>query len=228
MTVDTRIVSRAKDLNKRVFRKCFIKRRLASTGLFENDFVEITEDVKKWGKISLQTDSSRINRFHFGNVKINVANDEGKYNPSDDQASIWFGFANRQRTLVKIEAGFFDQTLGTSGIWSTREVPGEFGWDLDTWDEFLVWDDENLTSTVFVGVIGGDIPANDKNTVNLNVKPLTQVFRDFPARNLTGFTSTGMTSSDFMFLLRDQTDGSGEFIFRPFFGDTITKLYLYS
>lgn len=53
--------------------------------------------------------------------------------------------------------------------------------------------------------------------------PLQEVFRTFPANLLTGYTSTGLTASQFIELLRDQTDGSSNFLFRPFFGDTTTN-----
>jgi hypothetical protein len=73
---------------------------------------------------------------------------------------------------------------------------------------------------VFTGVLSGDVTLSDKNEVIFNVKPLNSVFQDFAARKLSGWTSTGMTASQFVTMLRDQTDGAGGFVFRPFFGDT--------
>ena len=131
-----------------------------------------------------------------------MQNIEGKYNPDDNEFSLWSGFANQQRTLVKIEAGFYHQYKKTDDTWETETYPAD--------------------PTVFVGIVSGNIAVSDNNEVTLNVKPLTQIFRDFPANDLTGFDDS-MTASKFMTLLRDQTDGSANFIFRPFFGDTTTN-----
>jgi len=187
----------------RIFRRAYIKRRLLATGLPESDWLEITEDVKRWGSITQKIDLERQNRVRFSAAQVTVANDVGRYNPSDNESSLWFGYASQQRTLFKIEAGYLHQTLGADGIWTNTEF--------------------DSIPSVFFGVIQGDFPITSKNDMPLKASPLQQIFRDYPARNLTGFTSTGLTSSQFVGLLRDQTDGSSNFIFRPFFGDTTTN-----
>ena len=63
---------------------------------------------------------------------------------------------------------------------------------------------------------------SDKNEVTFPVRPLLQIFRDFPARNLVGWTTTGFTATQFFNAVRDMTDGSSSFVFRPFFQDTTT------
>jgi hypothetical protein len=110
-----------------VYRKAFIKRRNVTDGLFETDWFEITEDVKKWGKIKTDTDSTRPGRFRFSGAKLTVANDEGKYNEGDDTNSLWKGFLDRQRTLFKIETGFVKATKTASLIWDRRLIPGTVG-----------------------------------------------------------------------------------------------------
>lgn len=207
-----------------VFRRVFIKRRLSTTGLFESSWLDVSSDVKSWGKVTSQIDSVRLYKFTFGNMKIVFQNDEGKYNPDDDEASLWYGYLNQQRTLVKIEAGFQTRQKRSDGVWITSEYPDNPGWDEAIWDaDASLWDPATTSDpTVFIGVVSGDINLSDKNEVALNIKPLTSLFQDYPARNLTGWTSTGFTSSNFIALLRDQTDGAGSFIFRPFFGDTTT------
>ena len=203
-----------------VFRKAFIKRRLNTTGQFESDWFEITNDVKRWGAVKIDTDSTRPGRFRFSSASIGVANDLGSYNDQSDNNSYWYGYLDRQRTLFKIEAGFIHETLTSSGIWRRHEHPGAGTWDVGIWDSHE-WDDGS--NVVFTGVLAGDMNLSDHNDITLNVKPLVQIFSDFSAKNLTGFTSTGLTASEFMTMLRDQTDGSGSFIFRPFFGDTTTN-----
>lgn len=197
------ILTEIKNPKGKVFRRLYVKRRLLATGLFEANWQNITRDVKTWGRISKSIDYARYSQVRFSDVNISVANDYGKYNPEDAEGSLWYGYASQQRTLVKIEAGFTNQTQGANGIWTNTEFP--------------------TVPTVFIGVIQGDLFLSEENQVQLTVKPLLQVFRDFATRNLTGYTTTGMTANQFITMLRDQTDGSANFIFRPFFQDTTTQ-----
>lgn len=182
------------------FRKMYIKRRQISDGLFESDWVEVTRDVKQWGTISREIDFQRQGKLQFSGFEVLMQNVEGRYNPNTNADSLWSGYGDQQRTLVKIEAGFYFRWQRTDGHYVNEIFPDD--------------------PTVFVGIISGNIPVSSSNEILLPIAPLTTVFRDFPASLLTGFTSTGMTSSQFIELLRDQTDGSSNFIFRPFFGDT--------
>ncbi len=203
-----------------VFRRLSVKRRSEATGLFETDWLDITKDVKKWGTYKVAIDAERINKFAFSSANIVMANDLGLYNPEDDEASLWYGYLSQQRTLVKVEAGFLQQYQSADGIWRNYEVPADSNWDEVPWDgDSAIWDN-GQPSTIFTGIISGDLGLSSKNEVAFPVRPLTQVFIDYAARNLTGWTSTGCTASQFMGMLRDQTDGSGAFVFRPFFGDT--------
>lgn len=206
-----------------VFRRVSIKRRLAATGLFETDWVDISPYVKSYGKISTQVDNARRFKFTFSNAKLTVENEDGAFNPADSPSSLWFGYLNQQRTLVRIEAGFKYISKDTNGVYSVAEFPSGVGWDEALWDNDEDQFDDVGSSTMFVGILSGDIPLSDKNDVALNLRPLVSVFQDFPARNLTGWTSTGFTASQFITLVRDQVDGLGSYIFRPFFGDTTTN-----
>jgi len=206
--------------HSKVFRRCLIKRRESDTGLFESAWLDISDDVKKWGSYKVAIDSQYPNRFSFSNATLVFANDEGRYNPETEEPSLWYGYLSQQRTLVRIEAGFVSETLSASGIWDRDEVPNETQWDVDDWDEdSSEWDTDGA---LFTGIISGDISLSNKNEVSFTVKPLTQVFLDYAARNLTGWTSTGMTASQFITMLRDQTDSLGNYVFRPFFGNTTT------
>lgn len=204
----------------RVFRKLYIKRRMLGTGLYEDEWQEITEDVVKWGTIKKEIDAARLNVFKFSPITLSLSNQTGRYNPYEDENSIWHGYGDQQRTLVKINAGFIHQTL-QDGIWTNIELPGNSYWDEESyWDvDQHLWDSENI---VFVGFISGDINISGNNQVNVSVAPLTEAFRLFSARRLTGFTPS-LTASNFIELLRDQQDASGQYIFRPFFGDTTTQ-----
>lgn len=218
MTVDINTLIKAP--SSQVFRRAYIKRREASTGAFESGWTQISSDVKSYGKITNNVDSARRYKFTFGNAKLVMENSSGRYNPHDDLGSLWSGYLNQQRTLVKIEAGYQYYQKNTNGIWAVSEFPVESLWDDALWDApDAIWD-ASQSSTVFTGIISGDITFADSNEVVFNLKPLNSVFQEFPARNLTGWTTTGVTASRFVELVRDQTDGSGNFIFKPFFGNT--------
>lgn len=202
----------------KVFRRCYIKRRDATTGLYETDWYEITEDIEKWGKLKSSIDVEKPGRFKINSNKIKLSNDEGKYNPEDDSASLWYGYAPQQRTLVKINYGFVYQTLSSGYIWKNTEYPKS-----GLFDECLFDDPEGVFDfpiPAWKGLISVDIPADDTNSITFDLKPLTQVFMDYPVDRIDWNTATGITASRFIELVRDQTDGSGSFVFRPFFDDT--------
>ena len=62
-----------------MYRKAYIKRRDITTGLYESDWVEVSQYVKKWGKISNAVDDVRLNAFKQSGITLNCVNDEGKF-----------------------------------------------------------------------------------------------------------------------------------------------------
>lgn len=205
------------------FRRFLIKRRDEITGEFEDTWQDLSDKVKKWGKVRAAIDSERINKFRFSTMSLKCLNDRGTFNPADDKDSFWFGFGEQQRSLVRIEAGFFSDTQSSGGVWARSELPSNAKWDDAMWD-VDIWDADNA---LFTGILWGDIELDESNEVKLRVKPLSQVFRDYSARNLSGYNNS-LTASDFMRLVRDHTDGSGNFIFRPFFGNTTANFEIAS
>lgn len=203
-----------------VFRRAEIKRRSSVTGLFESTWFDVSADVKTWGKVTNTIDAARRYKFTFGNLKLVMQNSAGKYNSNDSPTSLWYNYMTEQRTLVRIKAGFLKNTRRSDGVYVRDEFPSQTLWDEAIWDaDASVWD-ATQSSTVFKGILSGDVFRSDKNDVAFNIKPLVSIFQDFPARNLTGWTSTGLTASQFVTMVRDQTDGSGNYVFRPFFDDT--------
>lgn len=196
------VLSLISSAKSKVFRKLWLKRRLATTGLFETSWQEVSKHVLKWGSVKNGVDYVRQSKFTSNEMIISMSNESGFFNDETYESSFWYGYANQQRTLVKIDAGFVHQTQSSSGIWTNTELP--------------------TLPTLFIGFIQGDIMASDKNTIGLPAKPLTQVFRDFPCRNVLGWTSTGVTASQFFTMIWNMTDGAGQPIFRPFFQDTLT------
>jgi hypothetical protein len=202
-----------------VFRRILIKRRSQTTGAFEDDWFDITKDVKKFGSIKYDADSRFLGRFRFPTVNVTVANDDGQFNQETSPYSYWYGYLSRQRTLVRIEAGFYEEVDNGDGTWSHIEYPSVARWD-EAYYDAANFDDES-GSAIFTGYIGGDLIENDNNEVVLQIKPLNEVFREYAGRNLTGFNSS-LTASDFITLVRDHQDPSGNRVFLPFFQDTTT------
>ncbi len=209
-----------KNAKSRIFRRCLIKRRLLGTGIYESDWIDISEDVIKWGSVKKEVDASRVNSFKFSTMKLTFSNHDGSYNPADDEQSLWYGYSSQQRTLVRIEVGFVKDELGADGVWRQIELPGQARWDEAVWDvDGYTWDGQ---PAVYMGYISGDINLAGTNQLTVPIVPLTEAFRQFAARRLTGY-NTSLTAYDFMTaVLRDQQDSSGNYLFRPFFGNTTT------
>lgn len=208
-----------KNPRSRIFRRLYIKRRLLGTGVYEDEWQDITDDVIKWGNVRKEVDSTRVNQFKFSNMQLVLNNDKGKYNPSSDENSFWFGYGDQQRTLVKVLAGFLHEFKGEDGVWVQAPIPRSAEWDISYWDEAAEWDTE---SVLYSGYISGDINLVGNNQINIPVVPLTECFRQFAASRLTGYNNS-LTASDFMLMLRDQQDSLGNYVFRPFFGNTTTN-----
>jgi hypothetical protein len=208
-----------KNPRSKVYRRLFIKRRERGTGLYEDDWLEITDDVIKWGTIRKEIDSTRVNQFKFSNLTLVLDNDDGAYNPSSDENSLWFNYSDQQRTLIKITAGFVYENFNAGGYWDRTLLPVSAEFDVASWDSEAYWDTEAI---VYSGYISGDINLIGNNQINIPVVPLTECFRQFSASRLSGY-STSLTASDFMTMLRDQQDANGLYIFRPFFGDTTSN-----
>jgi hypothetical protein len=202
------VINEIKKPSSKVFRRLMIKRRVGETGAFEDNWLDITNDVKKFGTIKYEADSRFLSRFRFPTVSFVVANDTGLFNPETSPYSHWYGYLTRQRTLVKIEAGFITETDNGDGTWTRTEVPSS-------------------DSVIFTGIISGDILETDENEVTFTAAPMAEVFRQYPAKNLTGY-NTSLTASDFVTMVRDQVDANGSPIFLPFFGNTTTGFSIQS
>lgn len=191
-----------KNPRSRIYRRIYFKRRALGTGLYEDNWQEVTDDVIKWGSIKKEIDATRVNTYKLYGFTVTMDNSSGRYNPYSDENSMWYGYSDEQRTLVKVECGFLYQVKGTNGIWTTTELPSN--------------------NIVFSGFISGDINVKGNNQISIPVVPLAECFRQFSARRLTGWNNS-LTASDFITMVRDQQDSGGNYIFRPFFGDTTTN-----
>lgn len=195
--------------SSRVFRRAYIKRKQLSDGLFESSWQEITDSVVRWGSIISEADIDRYGSLNISGTNIIVDNSDGKFNVNTSDASLWYGYADQQRTLVKIECGYYLQYRGTDLIWRNTVYPSD--------------------PTVFVGVMAGNIRFSESNEVTIPLEPLTRIFKDtvFSLDTSIPFPYPIVeTASDFIPLdsyvttyLRDGIK-DGVYIYRPFFNNT--------
>lgn len=175
-----------------VFRRLLIKRRLLASGVYESDWLDITNYIKNWGMISSVIDDVQLNKFTNGAFSVAVRNDEGKFNPETNVTSFWYGFLTRYRTLVKVEAGYTDSD-GT-------ELPAD--------------------PTLGIFLLDGEIAISaERNDAVLSCKALSSVFDEVRARDIPGLGAT-LTASAIIGKIRDHSDGAGLDIFTQFVTDT--------
>lgn len=182
------------EINKPImttFRRAWIKRRSASTGLYETNWFEITEFVTKWGKVKSSVDELKLNQFKFSGISLICRNDEGKFNPESNPTSLWNGFMTRFRTKLKVESGYFE-----NGDVNGTELPTD--------------------STQGIYILTDDVVINAvNNTATLKFKALTSVFDEVKAKEVAGLGAT-LTANGIITLIRDHTDGSANFVFQQF------------
>ncbi len=176
-----------------VFRRAYIKRRDATTGRFETSWQNITEFVKSFGNSKIAIDDIRLNRITLSGVDLIVRNDTGKFSAESKSTSIFSGYLTRYRTLVKLEAGYYD-TNGTSEL-PTDSAQGVF-------------------------IMDQPVPIDGStNEVTIKCGSLNAIFDEVYADEIPGMATT-QTASQIFARIRDHTDGSGDFIFREFITST--------
>ena len=121
-----------------------------------------------------------------------MKNDYGEFNAETDPNSLFFRWLTRYRTLLKIEAGYED-TDGT-------EYPS--------------------SSEQGLFILTGEISLSPrKNEVRLAFQSIMYPFEETPANEIDGLIGT-LTASGMIEVLRDSTDGSGNYLFREFITST--------
>lgn len=178
---------------KRPFRHVSIKRRSASTGLYESSWFDITDYVEKYGTLQTSLDDTRLNTFVHSGVQITVRNDHGEFNPETEGGSLFYGYLTRVRSLLKIEAGYTD---GAGNSFPTDPSQGVF----------IMTGDINIVS--------------QNNQVILNCNSLNNVFQEARADEIPGIYDGSLTASEIFGRIRDATDGSNNYLFRNFITST--------
>ncbi len=174
------------------FRRAEIKRRLSTTGKFESTWTDISEFVKQWGSFESAVDDVRLNKFTHSGLTLVVRNDGGDFNIETDGNSLWNGYLTRYRTLVRIQAGYVDE--------SGTELPTE--------------------TTQGIYLLSEEVPISaESNEAVLNCRSLVSIFDEVRAVEVAGLGST-QSASDLITKIRDHTDGSSNFVFREFITST--------
>jgi len=184
-----------------MFRRAYIKRKSATTGLYESTWQSITPFIIKWGTIRVGVDDVRLNRFTLSGISIQVDNRTGKFNDENNINSLWFGHLTRYGTLIKIESGY----QGTSD---------SFGWGFPWGEAWGAVTEYPSTPTQGIFVIDQEIQITSDNKVTINASSLKSVFDGVKANEIAGLGPT-QTASDLVAKIRDHT-AAGAYIFRQY------------
>lgn len=185
-----------------VFRRAYIKRKSASTGLFEADWQPITPYVIQWGSIKTGVDDVKLNRFTLSGITLQVDNKDGKFNDENNYNSLWYGYLTRYGTLLKIEAGY-------------QGVADSFGWGFPWGEAWGAVTEYPAVPTQGIFLLDQEMPITSSNKISLNASSLKAVFEGVKANEIGGLGPT-QTASELVTKIRDHTDGAGNFIFRQF------------
>jgi len=171
-----------------VFRRCEIKRRSVSTGLYESNWFDVSEYVKSWGSFRRSVDDLRLNRFTHSGVTFVMNNDSGAFNREDNISSLWNGYLTRYRTLLRIQSGYVQD--------DESELPTD--------------------TTIGIFIMADEIPIDAKqNEATLQCRSLVSIFDEVRAADVAGLGST-QTASDIITKIKNHTDGSSNSIFQQF------------
>lgn len=143
------------------FRKCSIK-RLQIDGTYETDWYDISYYVIDYPNINEGFgDEVLLGEYETESYDLNLNNSDRNFvDGLADSSSLFYGFAGRKWTKVKIEVGLLDDT------------------------------DTEVNLKTFYGFIFGDISSNDNGMITFPISSLLKVFELFPASGISGTSAT--------------------------------------
>lgn len=182
------ILKEIKKHKMKVFRRLFMRRRLATDGEYEANWVQVPNaDIVKFGTIKSSIDDVIPGFFKYSGLNFELMNDVGTYSNVNEDKSFFFGAATISRTLIKVEAGY----------------ENEFGTEFPT------------DPTLYIGLISDNPTYTESSRVKFKTKHLSSVLDEFPSDQIVGLGST-QTASDIITKIRDHTDSVGTAIFQKF------------
>lgn len=174
-----------------------MRRRLAG-GEYEADWVEIPrEKIITYGSIKYSVDDVKPDFYKTSALKFSVSNADGYFSDTSDDKSFFYNALTRHRTLVKLEAGY-EADDGT-------EYP--------------------TSSSLFVGFLSEDMMYKQDGKISFNTKHLSDIFKAFPADQLTGLysaqaaatlTAKTLTAKEIIEVIRDHEDSNNVAIFQKY------------
>lgn len=174
-----------------VFRRLYVKRR-QGTGEYESDWQEIpSRYIKSWGTIRNATDNVVVGTYQQSGMRLTLRNDDGFFNDETDRDSFWYSYYSRYRTLVRVQAGYYDTSL--------NEYPTD--------------------PTLFIGIVNSDFSKSSKNEISLDVDSLDSVFKEVPAASIVAgrdYTGTTYRADQILDHIKNYTDGSSNLVFQKF------------
>ena len=174
-----------------VFRRLQVKRR-SGTGEYESDWQTVPANyIKSWGSIRSSTDNIIVGTYQQSGARFRFRNDDGYFNDENDTNSFWYSYYSRYRTLVRVQAGYYDEDL--------NEYP--------------------TSTTLFTGIINSDFAKTSKNEISIDVDSLDSVFKEVPMGDVlenASPTSTTYRADQLINLVKEHTDGSSNLIFQKF------------
>ena len=180
------IITEIKKNQAKAFRRIYLRRRTASD--YEADWTQIpSKYVRSYGKVDYGIEDIKINWFKFSGYTFKVENNDGYFSDVDDDRSFFYTAATIPRTMVKVEAGY-EADDGT-------EYP--------------------TNSTMFVGLIGGDVNYNENNLMDFKADPLYKVFEEFNANAIENMNGN-YTASEIITKIRDYQDGNAVSVFQKY------------
>ncbi|MCP4648903.1 MAG: hypothetical protein GY853_02315 [PVC group bacterium] len=169
------IITEIKKDQAQGFRRLYLKRRVGTD--YEADWTRVPNKyIKNFGSVNFSIDDVKINFYKYSGLTWKGDNYDGYLSDIDDDRSFFYGGSTVYRTLCKVEAGYTSDD-GT-------EYP--------------------TNSTLFVGLIGGNIEYPENNLVSFKCDHISKVFQEFNADYL-GF-SGNYTASRIVEKIRDWTD----------------------
>jgi hypothetical protein len=169
------------------FRRLYIKRR-QTDGEYESDWQEIdAKYIKKYGNVDFGIDDIKVNFYKYSGLQFTVQNTDGFFSDENDNKSLWYGYLNRYRSLIKLEGGY-EASDGT-------EYPTD--------------------PSLFIGIMDESMVYKEDNLINYNCNHISRIFEEFPASNVTGIGST-QTAKNVIEKIRDHTDSNGTALFQKY------------
>jgi hypothetical protein len=177
-----------------IFRFAGVQFRSLTTGRYTGSWTDISPYVIKWGSLELAVDDVRFNSFTDKGISLVVNNDNGAFNHHSNAASLWYGTLTRYRTLLRVQAGYYDTDMST-------QVPAN--------------------SILGIFVLDQEISIDSSsNQVQLRASSLKSVFDQVVVTDIGGIFNVTLTADAIIGKMRDYTDGSGVFVFREFITST--------